>query len=296
MTSGKVPGEGALSRLLGSSGAAIALVCVAAVTFTGSDILTKQLTGSLPVLEVAWLRYASFSALLIVLALAQRRGSVVRPRALPLQIGRGVMMSASTFLYAAGLAHLPIAVAAATNFVSPVFITLLAGLILRETISLPRWGVVLLGLAGVLVVIRPGTAAFDPAIVFPLAAALSFAFGAIATWSIAKQDGPVITLLCTALVGLVILSAPLPFLWVPLSWDQALLGFGVGLSSTIGHYLVIQAARLADASLLAPFFYLQIVSNGILGYVFFSSVPDLWTVVGSGLIIASGAMAFLLKR
>ena len=277
-------------------GLGIALVVISTLFFACSDVSTKVLTSSLPTLEVAWLRYASFAALVMV-AYPSRQPRPRRRTAKPgLQMVRAVALAASAYLYAVGLSLLPVAVASATNFIAPVLIVALAALVLREPVSPRRWAAALIGLAGVLIVIRPGSAAFDWATLFPVAAALSFAIGTIATRAIGQRDDALTTLRHTALIGLVLLSIPLPLHWSRPTWSEVLLGGFVGVFSTIGHWLIVRAARSAEASILAPFFYLQIVSTGALGVVVFGTLPDLWTAAGSAVIIASGILSFYLER
>jgi drug/metabolite transporter (DMT)-like permease len=277
-------------------GLGIALVVISTLFFACSDVTTKLLTATLPTLEVAWLRYASFAALVTVTSLAKQARQPPRTARPGLQIIRAVALAASAYLYAIGLSLLPVAVASATNFVAPVLIVTLAGLVLREPVSSRRWAATLMGLAGVLIVVRPGSAAFDWASLFPIAAALSFAVASIATRAIGHHDEALTTLLYTSLIGLVLLSVPLPLVWSPPTLHESLLGVSVGVFSTVGHWLIVRAARFAEASILAPFFYLQIVSTGALGIVVFGTTPDLWTATGSAIIIASGILSFYLER
>jgi drug/metabolite transporter (DMT)-like permease len=272
------------------------LVVTSTLFFACSDVTTKLLTADLPTLEVAWLRYLSFAALVTIASLTKHTRQLPRTARPGLQIIRAVALAASAYLYAIGLSLLPVAVASATNFVAPVLIVTLASLVLQEPVSLRRWAAALIGLSGVLIVVRPGSAAFDWASLFPIAAALSFAIAAITTRAIGHHDEALTTLLYTSLIGLVLLSVPLPLLWSPPTLREVLLGVSIGVFSTIGHWLIVRAARLSDASILAPYYYLQIVSTGALGIVVFGTIPDIWTAIGSAVIIASGVVSFYLER
>jgi drug/metabolite transporter (DMT)-like permease len=101
-------------------------------------------------------------------------------------------------------------------------------------------------------------------------------------------DGAVTTLAYSAFVGAVVLSGLLPFVWVTPGWGEIGLGLCVGVLSTIGHWLVILGYRHTSASVVAPFSYVQLIWAGALGYAAFGSLPDGWTVVGIGVIAASG--------
>ncbi len=279
-----------------SRSVAIALVVLATVFFAGSDVLTKLLTASVPSLEAAWLRYVGFTSLVLGFTIVSRRWQTLRSRAPRLQVLRGVVLAGSTLIYATGLLYLPVAVAAATNFVSPVFIAALAGYVLGEAIGWRQWAAAFTGLAGVLIVMRPGTEAFDPATLLPVVAAFCFAVGTVATRVIFRSDDSLTTLVHTAVVGLAVLTLPLPLVWIWPKPSDLVLGACIGLFSTAGHGLVIHASRFAEASVLAPFFYLQIVSTTLLGYAVFGSVPDFWTAVGCTVIITSGMVSYLTAR
>ncbi len=265
----------------------ILLVVVAVLFFSCSDATAKYLSQTLPSLEIAWLRYASFS--LLVLPLMLRRGPpVLRTRRPLLQILRGLGMLGSAVFFIIGMRYLPMAEAAATSYVSPAFVTALSIPLLAERVGPRRWAAVAVGLIGVLIVIRPGSAAFQPAAVFPILSAMSWACGIVITRRMAGTEGATTTLVWTALTGFVVLSALLPFNAVMPTATELALGLLIGLTSTLAQWLLIQAYRYGDASVLAPFSYIQLVWSTAAGYIVFAAVPDLWTFVGMGVIVASG--------
>jgi drug/metabolite transporter (DMT)-like permease len=264
----------------------IALIVAATVFFSVSDVLAKALSSSLPAVEIAWLRYVTFS-LLILPMLLPSGGKVLRSHRPGLQVLRAFGMLGSALLFIAGLRFLPVADATAINFVSPIFITALSVLVLGETVGWRRWAATCVGLIGVLIVVRPGTSAFDPAAAFPLVAALTWAGTAVVTRKMSGER-PLTTLAYSALVGTFALTALLPFSWVLPSWWEITLGVGIGAISTVGHWLIVLAFRHAKASALAPFSYTQLVWSGALGFLVFGSMPDGWTLVGAGVIVASG--------
>src|SRR5690606_31898118 len=101
-------------------------------------------------------------------------------------------------------------------------------------------------------------------------------------------DRPVTTMAYSAIVGALVLSALLPFVWVPPTAWQVLVGVGIGIASTAGHWIVVAAYRYADASVLVPFTYSQLMWASLLGVVVFGEIPDVWTAAGAAIIIASG--------
>ena len=276
-----LPAAGRERPLLG-----IALIVAATVFFSVSDVLAKALASSLPAVEIAWLRYVTFS-LLILPMLVPSGGAALRSHRPGLQVLRALGALGSALLVIAGLRFLPVAESTAVNFVSPVFITALSVLVLGEAVGWRRWAATCVGLIGMLIVVRPGTSTFDPAAAFPLLAALIWAGTAVVTRTM-SGDRPLTTLAYSALVGTLTLTALLPFSWVLPSWWEILLGVGIGVVSTVGHWLFVLAFRHAKASALAPFSYTQLVWSGALGFLVFGAMPDSWTLVGAGVIVASG--------
>jgi drug/metabolite transporter (DMT)-like permease len=191
-------------------------------------------------------------------------------------------------LFITGLRYLPIAEASATSFVAPLFVTALSILVLGERVGGRRWVATLVGLFGVLIVVRPGTAAFDPASILPIASAFLWALTLVMTRMISGADRTVTTMSFSAIVGFGVLSALVPFVWVEPSWRDLALAVGVGFASTAGQWMVVLAFRHADASVLAPFSYVQLVWVTVIGLAVFAEVPDLWTFVGAAFIIGSG--------
>lgn len=267
---------------------AIAFIVGSTMFFAVSDVLMKQLALTLPPGQVTWMRYAVFAALVVPLLLLNGGGSLLRARRPGLQILRAIGVVGSAIMFTTGLRYLPVADASAIHFVSPILIMALSVIFLRETVGWRRWCAALVGLVGVLIVIRPGTDAFQSAALLPLCGAMSWAFAAVATRKMSGSEHPLTTLAYTAFVGLAILSASLPFGWETPSALELALGLGVGCLSTVGHWLVVLAYRHSTASFIAPYSYVQLVWAGALGYLVFAALPDAWTVAGAGIIVASG--------
>ena len=271
-----------------SSVRGMTMLVASTVFFAGSDAVTKLLSAGLPTGEIVWLRYLTFAVL--TLALVARHGgtALLRSRNAGLQILRGVALLGSTIAFTTALRFLPVADATAIYFISPFLIMALSIVFLGETVGWRRWTAAGIGLVGVLIVIRPGTGAFQTAAVLPLVGAACWASAAIVTRKMSGGDSALTTLAYSAMVGLVGMSFALPFVWVTPSLSEVLLGAGIGVLSAIGHWFVIQAYRYANASTIAPFAYVQMIWAGLLGYLVFSALPDTWTVVGAGIIAASG--------
>jgi drug/metabolite transporter (DMT)-like permease len=266
----------------------VALMVTATVFFACGDVLTKVLSGSLPPVEIAWLRYVTLMAILIPFAWHRARGLGLRSHRLGLQVVRGLGMVGSAMFFILGLPFLPVADATAIYFISPILITALAIPFLGEKVGWRRWTAAFVGLVGVLIVIRPGTGAFNIAALLPLLGATCWAIAAVATRMMSGTDRTTTTLVYSALVGLGLLSALVPFSWRTPTGQELAVALAMGATSTVGHGLVVLAYRHASASMVAPYSYAQLIWTGTLGFMVFGSWPDAFTVLGAGIIAASG--------
>ena len=195
----------------------VALLVVATVFFSVSDAMAKFLSQSLPIVEIAWLRYVAFVVLAASLDMRSGPGRF-RVRRPVLQVLRGLGLVGSAICFMLALQRMPMAETAAISFVSPALITILSIPILGEVVGVRRWVAVVVGMIGALVVMRPGTSAFQPAAVFALGCALCWSIASVLTRKISAAERATTTLLWSAVVGLVVLSAMLPAVAV---WARA---------------------------------------------------------------------------
>ena len=266
----------------------IALILASTVFLGVSDVTAKYLSATLPSIEIAWIRFLVFAMIMVPAMLPGSPLFALRTRRPGLQVMRGVALFGSSLLFISGLRFLPIAEASATGFVSPLFVTALSITFLGESVGLRRWLATAVGLIGVLIILRPGTSAFHPAVFFPLVSALAWACTLIMTRMMSGREAAITTMTYSAIVGVGILSALVPLVWVAPSWHDILLGVLIGVASTAGQWIVVLAFRYADASVLASFSYTQLLWVSILGFLVFGEVPDVWTVTGAVFIVASG--------
>lgn len=266
----------------------VLLIVAATVFFCISDAASKFLTVDLGAIQIAWIRYVVFVAIVLPIAMMQVGVKGLRTHHPVQQILRGVFMVLSTILFVSGLAYLEVADATAINFVSPVFITALAIPILGEKVGVRRWCAAGIGLLGVLIIVQPGSSAFQLAALFPVAAAAVWAIAAIATRIMSATETPQATLVYSSGVGFLVLCALAPFSWEPMTLAQFGIGAISGVASAIAHLMFVLAYRHANASVLAPFSYVQIIWASAIGFLVFGSVPGVWTYVGAAIIAASG--------
>jgi drug/metabolite transporter (DMT)-like permease len=245
--------------------------------------------AGVPVLTVAWVRYAMHCALMTAVVLPLRGKTIFKTQSLARQLARGLLMITTTVLFFSVLGRLPLAEATAINFMAPLFLMAMAPWLLHEAHRLHRWLGVLAGFAGMLIVLRPGAQLDFVGMVLGLLTALAFACYQITTRRVAHDD-PLTTNYYGGLFGTVALTLALPWIWETpnLSPWQWLLLISTGFSGFLGHWLQIAAYSKSPATLLAPFSYLQIVAATLLGWLVFGQFPDPITVIGIALICLAG--------
>lgn len=266
---------------------AIVLAISATILFGSSDTISKYLSLSLPIVEFIWIRYVLFLAMAVILA-GRRPHRSVRPRNPGLQVIRGLCVVGSSILFVYGVRQMTMAQATTISFLSPMLITILSIPLLGESVGPRRWAAVAAGMLGMLVIVRPGMGGFQPAALFGVASSVCWALALIITRKISNSDTPQTTVLWSAGIGTAVLTLMLPFQAVWPNPKQLGLSLVLGVLASGGQWVVILAHRMAPASLLAPFFYGQLLWVTGLGFLVFGNLPDHWTLTGAAIIIASG--------
>ncbi len=266
----------------------IALVLLSTVFLGCSDVTSKYLSSSLPSIEITWIRFVTFAFMFLPVMLPGSPLHAMRTERLGLQIMRGTALLGSSLFFITGLSYLPIAEASATGFVSPLFVTALSIIFLSEKVGMRRWIATAIGLTGVMIIIRPGSAAFHIAAFFPIVSAFCWAAALIMTRMMSGREAVLTTMAYSALTGVVIMTIMVPFVWVTPSWSAIGFGILIGVASTVGQWIIVLAYRYGDASVLAPFSYTQLLWVSILGFFIFGELPDVWTITGAAFIVASG--------
>jgi drug/metabolite transporter (DMT)-like permease len=270
---------------------AIGLMCCAIGCFALLDAAAKYLVTvvALPVFQVVWFRCMSH-VLFNIAAFGPRTMARSFKSARPLlQILRGVLLFVTTALSVAGLRFVQLDQAATVFFLSPFIIAMLAGPFLGEWIGWRRLVAILVGFSGVILVVRPGFGGVPPAIIYSFCATFCYACYNVLTRYLARYDPTLVTQLYTPLAGFVLLAPVAWWIWVwpaePWFW---LIIFSTGISGGLGHYLLILAHRQAPAPILAPFTYIGLMFQSLVGFLVFADVPSPWTVAGGAVIVGSG--------
>jgi drug/metabolite transporter (DMT)-like permease len=277
--------------------AAIALIVAACACFTSIDVTVKHLSQRYPVPVLVWARWGVQALVMFALLAPTMRWSLVRTTRPALHLVRGTVLIASSLCFFTAVKYLPLAEATALNYTSPILVTLFAGWLLDERITLPRWGFAAAGFAGMLLIVRPGTGILDSAAFFALAAAAAYSGYQILTRKLVGEDLRVL-LFYPCLCGAVLMSIVVAFehddAWYPTS-DLALF-LGIGVMGSIGHWLFTRAFRLASASAIAPFTYVQLVFSTIAAWALFGTFPDAWALTGMVVIAGSGVVLTWYER
>jgi drug/metabolite transporter (DMT)-like permease len=239
--------------------------------------------------QVLWARASSH--LVFILALfAPRYGPALVRSAVPgWQILRSGVHLMSMLCFFTGVKYLPLAKAASISFTTPFIVAVLAWPLLVERMSPGRIGAVAIAFLGVLVVIRPGGEVFQWAALIMLGSASFYAIYQILTRRVAGSDSAETSALYSPLVATAAMSIMLPFTWVPVaSWgDAALLG-SLGILGGTAHYFVARAMTCAQANVVTPFGYWQLVASVVVGYLISGYLPDSLTWIGAGIIVCAG--------
>lgn len=275
----------------------ILLMLVAMLFFAAMDTVAKYLTTLYPIAQILWLRFLVF--LLLVLALARLAGArrtagagvprpVWRSRRPVMQVARSLVLVAEMSVFMFAFRHLPLADVHAIAAASPLVALALAVPVLGEKVPLRLWLAVLCGLAGVLVILRPGFGDGGWLQAVPVLAAFLWGGYQVFLRHVSTFDPPEVTGFYTAAVGLGVACVAAPFLWVPpdlLGWVLLLV---VALLGTAAHGTLILALDAAPAALLQPYSYTLLLWATLLGFLVFGDLPDHWTIAGAAIVVGSG--------
>ena len=252
------------------------------------DGFAKYLSAELPVLQITWARYFFTVVFIFPLMLFFFKKYLVWTDKPKLQLIRGLILLTAniSFFYSISVISLPKALTLA--FVAPLVVTAFSPFFLGESVGYRRWAAVIIGFIGSLVVIRPGFLEINLASLAALGTGIMYGFYLIITRKLSTSDNPLLTLLLTGVVGAIIATTFMPFVWVSPTFNQWSIMVAIGLFACIGHLFIILSLKYADASKLAPFSYFEIVTNIIIAYYFFGDFPDSWTFLGLFIIVFSG--------
>ena len=252
------------------------------------DGFAKYLSADLPVLQITWARYFFTVAFTFPIMFLFFRKNLVRTDKPKLQITRGIILLTANICFFYSISIISLAKALTLAFVAPLIVTAFSPIFLGESVGFRRWSAVIIGFIGSLVVIRPGFVEINLASIAALGTGVMYGFYLIITRKLSTSDNPLLTLLLTGVVGAIIISFVMPFVWVKPNFNQWSIMAAIGIFACLGHFFLILSLKYADATKLAPFSYFEMITNIIIGFYFFDDFPDNWTFLGLFIIVLSG--------
>lgn len=284
------PDVGARTSSLASErtaiGRSIALMLLATLVLSTMHVLVRHTSAGIHPFEIAFFR--NLLGLVFLLPLLLRFGiSAVRSQQPWLQVLRGAVGAASMMAWFYGLSVVPLAEATTLSFIGVVFSSIFAVLFLREPMRARRWAAIGVNLIGTLVVLRPGYSDLSVGVLAVLFSAVTWGAGVVLVKHLSRVDSPIciVTWMSVTLSALSLPPALLVWTWPTL--EQFFFLALIALLATLGHLAFAKALQLADATLLVPLDFLRLVWAGLAGYLLFAEVPDLWSLIGGTLIVAS---------
>jgi drug/metabolite transporter (DMT)-like permease len=270
---------------------AIVLMCTAVSLFAALDTTAKYLgtKAGVPIAQIVWLRFVGQFAWMAVIIGPAAMPKLFETRSLTLQLTRSALMAATTLLNFLAVKFLRLDQTLSITFLTPLVVAALAVPLLGEHVGWRRAAAITVGFFGILIVVRPGFTALEPAFVLAFGSMLTYSLLMIVTRRLSQFDRPLVTLGYGAVVGVI---AAMPFAiadWVWFSDPKVwLLLAALGALGGGGHFLVIRAYSLAPASVVTPFLYIELITMLALSYVVFGDKPDGLSLIGSLIIVASG--------
>lgn len=265
-------------------------MCAAVALFPFLNASVKYLNMDYPTAQIVWARYLGHFLFMVALFMPRRGIALFRTQSPKSQIVRSVLLLCSTSLYFVALNFLPLTTAASISFTAPFIITALSVPLLGEKVGIRRWTAVCIGFMGMLLIVRPGADVSHWAAWLVVGSSTSYALYTVLTRRMATHgDDAATTITYTAVVGAVVTSFVGPFVWVnPDNLLDWVLFAAMGIFGGLGHLFVVKSVQWAQASIVAPLGYGQLVGATLLGYFIFHQFPDLLSWVGVAIIVACG--------
>ena len=259
----------------------------ALLSFCAMAVSVRVLAGTLSVMEILALRAGLGLAVMATLAATRADlRATINSQHLPLHLFRNAVHVGSSFLWAMSLLLIPLAMTFALEFTTPAWTLLIAAPVLGERFTASRVGAVVFGLLGVLVILRPGLAAFQPGALLALMAAFGFAITLVATKKLTRTDSPFAIIFWMMLIQLPLaLIASDPLFVTKLNQAQIPAVIAIGVSGLASHYCLTRAFRVGDAGVVVPLDFMRIPLIAVFGWWLYGEPLDVFVFVGAGLIV-----------
>ncbi|MBC7142804.1 MAG: DMT family transporter [Rhodobacteraceae bacterium] len=266
------------------------LMIATSFVFAMQDGISRHLASEYNVYMVVMIRYWFFAA--FVMAVAARKGgglrAAVKTRYPAIQIFRGVLLAAEICVMVTAFTILGLVESHAVFTCYPLLVAALSGPVLGEKVGWRRWAAIGVGFLGVLIILEPGYRVFSPAALIPLVAALMFALYGLLTRYVARGDRSAVSFFWTGISGAVVMTAVGLFHWEPMTGPDWVWMAVLCCTAATGHWLMIRALEVAEASAIQPFAYLQLVFASALGMFVFGEVLEPNVAIGAVVVVAAG--------
>lgn len=262
---------------------------VGVALFATMDAAAKYVSRTYPTTAAVWIRYVVPAVLVggyLIFTRGRRFAHAPRPG---IQLLRGITVVCSTLCFWTALANLPLVEAATVSFIGPTIVVILSTLLLRERPLRSHWIALLMGFVGVLIALRPGFTHTGMGAIAALGSALFYSLYLVLTRMVADQADSISLLFHASVIGAMVLTVIAPATArMPSSTAEWVILPALGIFGSLGHWCMIKAYEIADASALAPFMYVQLMISTFYGWLIFNTLPDAFTLLGMGVILASG--------
>lgn len=276
----------------------ILLMIASTIVFAAQDGVSRHLGSEYNILMVVMIRFWFFALFVTVLAARSEGGirGATKTRFPALQVLRGLLLVTEVCAMVLAFVKLGLVETHAVFTSYPLIVAALSGPVLGERVGWRRWTAIAIGFAGVLIMLQPGSGVFSPWALVPLAAAVLFAFYGLLTRFVAREDAASVSFFWTGIVGAVGMTAVGIWFWEPLAPVDWLWMLTLCCSAMLGHWLLIQAYDMAEASAVQPFAYLQLVFIAILGLTVFDEELRTNVLIGAALVVAAGLFTLWRQR
>ncbi len=259
---------------------------LAGMLFSVMGALIKALGSDMTVIQIAFFR--SMFGLVVMLPFMARAGRAAFATAHSrVHMARSLIGVTAMICGMYALTHLTLAEAVSLSFSRPLFVIVLAVLMLGEAVRWRRWTATAVGFLGVILMMRPAVAGIDPAALAAVAGSLLSAVVAVLIKRMTATESTLAIMSWFAVVSTVATLIPTLFVWQTPGWQELVLLFLVGALGVAGQNLVIFAYRAGEATAVTPFDYARLPFSGVIGFLFFAETPDNWTLAGAGVIVAA---------
>lgn len=279
--------EGRTVNRNGSNLAGIGFSLAALMIYATLNLVVKGLSVEHGVVQLVFFRQVLALPPIALMFVFGGGMAALRTRNWRLHVLRGFLGMSGTAGIFYGLGHMPLADVVSISFVSPILSTALSGPLLGETVGIRRWVAVAAGLAGALVITRPGGTAFNPAAIAVTGGCLMLAVHVLLGRRLSREESSATITFYYVLGSSLIAGVALPFQWQPISGGDAWMLVMLGILNGVGLLALTESFRRAQASVLAPFDYLHLVLAILFGYLLWNEIPAWHVVIGAGIVISA---------